>query len=180
MFFVVIPLLLAAALITGAIATTAGTIVLNNSTISGNTGTTDGGGIYVNGGTVTLLNDTITNNTATAGQGGGLNRVAGTVNVNWIPGHGITDIAPAPNAFAGGAWTYELDPNAGTPDLVITEILAANVSGLVDEDGEQEDWIEIQNQGAFPVDLAGWSLSRATRLVIFSSASRRASTSRSR
>jgi hypothetical protein len=84
---------------------------------------------------------------------------AGTVNVSWIAGHGITDIAPAPNAFGGGAWSYELDPNAGTPDLVITEILAANVSGLVDEDGEEEDWIEIQNRGATAVDLAGWSLS---------------------
>jgi hypothetical protein len=86
---------------------------------------------------------------------------AGTVNVNWKTAHGITDLAPAPNAFAGGAWSYQLDPSAGTADLVINEVLASNVStnGLADEDGEQSDWIEIRNRGTTPVDLAGWSLS---------------------
>src|SRR5256885_7774412 len=65
----------------GAIAMTTGTIVISNSTISGNTGSTDGGGVYVNGGTLTLLNDTITNNTGTAGPGGGLRGVSGPANV---------------------------------------------------------------------------------------------------
>src|SRR5207237_6539926 len=83
----------------GAIAMTTGTIVINNSTISGNTGSTDGGGVYVNGGTLTLLNDTIANNTATAGQGGGLRVVSGTANVRNTIIAGNTAVS---NANVGG------------------------------------------------------------------------------
>jgi len=84
---------------------------------------------------------------------------AGTVNVQWAAGHGITDQAAAPNAFAGGSWTYVLDPNAGVGDLVITEFIASNQNGLLDEDGQAQDWIEIYNRGATAADLSGWSLS---------------------
>lgn len=84
---------------------------------------------------------------------------AGTVNISWASGHGITDLAVTPNAFAGAPWGYELNPSAVSADLVITEILAANVAGLKDEDGDEEDWIEIWNRGSNAVDLAGWALS---------------------
>ena len=40
--------------------------------------------------------------------------------------------------------------------VVITEFLAENRDGLLDEDEESSDWIEIQNQGGAAVDLAGW------------------------
>lgn len=40
----------------------------------------------------------------------------------------------------------------------ISEFLAQNVTGLRDEDGSEEDWIEIHNPGAGSVSLAGWSL----------------------
>ncbi len=85
----------------------------------------------------------------------------GLVNVTWAGGHGITDAATSPNAFAGGAWSYTYEPNAPLPDLVINEFLAGNVStnGLADEDGEQQDWIEIRNRGTNTINLAGWSLS---------------------
>jgi hypothetical protein len=83
----------------------------------------------------------------------------GVVQVAWALEHGIADLAIPPNPFAGGSWTYLLDPNSPPPDLVINEISAANQTGLTDEDGEQEDWIEIHNRGGNPVDLAGWSLS---------------------
>lgn len=43
--------------------------------------------------------------------------------------------------------------------LVINEFMAANGNGLVDEDGDHSDWIEIYNQGDLPVNLAGWALS---------------------
>ncbi|MEY2408187.1 MAG: hypothetical protein QOF48_857, partial [Verrucomicrobiota bacterium] len=86
---------------------------------------------------------------------------AGQVQVAWAANHGITDIAPAPNSFAGGSWSYTLDPNAAGTDLVITEISASNQSGLADEDGEQQDWIEIHNAGNTSADLGGWSLSDA-------------------
>lgn len=85
----------------------------------------------------------------------------GTVTVSWTPTNGITDAVLTPNTFAGGSWIYTLDPNLSLPDLVINEILCANIStnGLADEDGAQEDWIEIYNRSAQPVNLANWSLS---------------------
>src|SRR3954462_7663585 len=48
--------------------------------------------------------------------------------------------------------------------VVISEILAENeaassATGLLDEDKERSDWIEIYNAGADAVDLTGWSLS---------------------
>jgi hypothetical protein len=43
--------------------------------------------------------------------------------------------------------------------LVINEFVASNTSGLVDEEGESADWIELHNQGRNALNLAGWSLS---------------------
>src|SRR5690606_4833000 len=43
-------------------------------------------------------------------------------------------------------------------DVVISEILASNGSGLRDDDGEYSDWIEIENRGESTQDLAGWHL----------------------
>src|SRR5262245_4976231 len=43
--------------------------------------------------------------------------------------------------------------------LMINEFVASNTSGLVDEDGEAADWIELYNGDRRPVNLAGWSLS---------------------
>ncbi len=83
---------------------------------------------------------------------------AGPVQLEWSADHGITDLAAIPNSFAGGAWTVTVDPSAIPGDLVINEFLAANQNGLLDEDGEAQDWIEILNRGTNRVDLAGWSL----------------------
>ena len=41
----------------------------------------------------------------------------------------------------------------------VHEFLAANSSGLQDEDGDSSDWIEIWNGSSGAVDLAGWYLS---------------------
>ena len=41
---------------------------------------------------------------------------------------------------------------------VISEFLAANVSGLRDSDSEASDWIEIFNPSSSPVTLTGWCL----------------------
>lgn len=43
-------------------------------------------------------------------------------------------------------------------DLIITELMAANRTGLTDEDGDYADWVEIYNRGRQAVNLAGWSL----------------------
>ncbi len=84
----------------------------------------------------------------------------GTVQVRWADGHGIRDFAAVPNNFAGGSWTYALDPSLGLPSIRINEFLAANLSGLTDEDvpPEPQDWIEIWNYGAGAVNLNGYAL----------------------
>ncbi|MGE9270020.1 MAG: lamin tail domain-containing protein [Verrucomicrobiales bacterium] len=43
--------------------------------------------------------------------------------------------------------------------VVISEFMAKNDSGLVDGDGEYSDWIELYNTGDDTVDLTGWYLS---------------------
>ncbi len=82
----------------------------------------------------------------------------GPVQVAWADGHGIADLVDPPNPFAGQSWAYTLDPNAPEADLVISEFLAANSQGRLDEDGERSDWIEVLNRGATPVDLGGVSV----------------------
>ena len=41
---------------------------------------------------------------------------------------------------------------------LITEFLASNTGGLVDEDGDSSDWIEIYNDGDAGLSLNGWHL----------------------
>ncbi|MDP2898103.1 MAG: lamin tail domain-containing protein, partial [bacterium] len=43
-------------------------------------------------------------------------------------------------------------------DIVITEFMADNNSGLLDGDGNASDWIEIHNTSSSEVDLTGWYL----------------------
>ena len=43
-------------------------------------------------------------------------------------------------------------------DPLINELLATNHTGLVDEDGDHSDWIELYNPGPQPVNLRGWSM----------------------
>src|ERR1051325_8484265 len=77
--------------------------------------------------------------TSVTGSGAGPYRFSfpqpanGMVTVAWADGHGITDTAPVPNVFAGGSWSYTLDP-AAPAQVVINEILADNLDGIRDED----------------------------------------------
>lgn len=82
----------------------------------------------------------------------------GTVQVAWAAGHGIVDLSVSSNTFAGGSFTYILDPNASYGDIRINEFLAVNSKGLADEEGDREDWIELYNGGTTGADLAGWFL----------------------
>lgn len=50
-------------------------------------------------------------------------------------------------------------PRRPAGDLVINELLADNQAARKDPYGELEDWVEVFNRGAAPVDLAGWFLS---------------------
>ncbi|MFP6877189.1 MAG: lamin tail domain-containing protein [Roseibacillus sp.] len=83
----------------------------------------------------------------------------GAVAMTWANSHGITDLAADPNAFAGTGWSYTVDPNASFGDLAINEFVASNRSGLLDQDGEASDWIELHNFGATALTLTGWALS---------------------
>ena len=51
-----------------------------------------------------------------------------------------------------------LNPSVSPGDVIINEFEAANVSGLTNEDGEAQDWIELYNRGTSTVNLLGWSL----------------------
>jgi len=42
--------------------------------------------------------------------------------------------------------------------VIISEFLADNSGGLLDEDGDTPDWIEIYNSGSTTVNLNGWYL----------------------
>ena len=83
----------------------------------------------------------------------------GLVQVAWAPGHGITDQAtPVPNAFAGGSWTYRLDPDAADAPPYISDYMASNTRILADENGFFQDWIEIYNPSGVAVNLVVWYL----------------------
>ena len=43
-------------------------------------------------------------------------------------------------------------------DVAIHEFVADNASGLLDQDGDRSDWIELKNTGAVPIDISGWHL----------------------
>jgi hypothetical protein len=82
----------------------------------------------------------------------------GLVEVAWRDDHGITDLSTAARPFAGGSWSYAVDPESAPPGIMISEFMASNRRTLNDEDGDQSDWIELHNAGTSPVDLAGYFL----------------------
>ena len=58
---------------------------------------------------------------------------------------------PEPDPCADAAW----------PALAINEVVAANLSGITDEDEESSDWIELLNRDEQAVQLDGWRLQDA-------------------
>lgn len=48
--------------------------------------------------------------------------------------------------------------SAAPAQVVLNEVVASNVDGLQDEDGDAPDWIELHNLTGNPVDLSGWGL----------------------
>ena len=43
--------------------------------------------------------------------------------------------------------------------VVVNEWMSKNIQGIVDEDGEPTDWLELYNPGTDPIDLGGFGLS---------------------
>ncbi|MBX3746548.1 MAG: lamin tail domain-containing protein [Verrucomicrobiae bacterium] len=83
----------------------------------------------------------------------------GPVLITWAPNHGIANDALEPHPFSGAGWSYTVNPAHRPPALAITEFMAENFTAHRDEDADAEDWIEIHNPTASPVNLEGWSLS---------------------
>ena len=46
----------------------------------------------------------------------------------------------------------------GAENVILSEFLTSNAGGLLDEDGDSSDWIEIYNSGGSAVNLFGWYL----------------------
>jgi hypothetical protein len=83
----------------------------------------------------------------------------GQVAIRWAGNTDIHDIALVDEKFSpGDGWTYTLNSGLALPKIRINEILAANIKGLLDEQGNAEDWIELYNADSTAVNLDGWSL----------------------
>ncbi|MCX8157631.1 MAG: Ig-like domain-containing protein, partial [Verrucomicrobiae bacterium] len=80
----------------------------------------------------------------------------GVVEVRWSPAANIQDLAPSPNAFAGGEWTYRLQAGLSYANKVIFNEIMHNPRG----GAAALEWIELRNLTAEPVNLTGWRLSR--------------------
>lgn len=70
----------------------------------------------------------------------------------------LTDGSPAWTSFPVPTPAAS-NGQAVLPTLLINEILASNGAGIQDDAGEFEDWVELWNSGAAPVDLGGLWLS---------------------
>ncbi len=83
----------------------------------------------------------------------------GQISVAFAAAHGIVDTESPPVAFAGASWTNTVDPNAPLEPVRINEVVAAGLpGGLADEDGDNEDWVELYNTGTAAVSVGGWAI----------------------
>ena len=83
--------------------------------------------------------------------------VTGTTGITVTPNVTTTYVLTATNA--NGAASAEIRIQVVLPgEPVISEFMADNQSGILDEDGEPSDWIEICNPTATPAPLAGYFL----------------------
>ena len=82
----------------------------------------------------------------------------GRVEVALVEQSGITDRAEPPNPLRPTSWHYTLEPRLAPANIQIREFMASNQTGLVDEDGEFHDWIELLNADSIAQNLEGWAL----------------------
>ncbi len=111
--------------------------------------------LVVPGGAVTL-NWTTTGATTLTLNPGALNVTAQTSSVQ-NPASNTTYQLVATNSFGTSSATALVNVTTSGPPR-ITEIVAANSSGLTDGLGRASDWIEIFNPDTTPRDIAGYTL----------------------
>ena len=75
-----------------------------------------------------------------------------------------SDVSGGLGAEAGESGDGVAHASAVPGDILINEVLAQNVSGLTDELGVPQAWIELYNPGAAAVNLKGWSLTDDAQL----------------
>ncbi|HEY2951306.1 MAG TPA: CotH kinase family protein, partial [Verrucomicrobiae bacterium] len=80
----------------------------------------------------------------------------GSVEVRWTTTNAITDLASPPNPFAGGEWTYTLDPNASFAGKVLLNEIMYDAPG----GAKSNEWVELRNVATNLINLAGWRFTR--------------------
>jgi CotH kinase protein/Lamin Tail Domain len=100
----------------------------------------------------------------TLSPGGPALTVAGTSAVV-NPAATTTYTLTAANSGGSVARTITVGVGGIALPLRLTEFMASNVSGLVDEDGDQSDWIELHNPNAWSVNLGGLALTDDVRVA---------------
>ncbi len=63
-----------------------------------------------------------------------------------------------PRAAGHAPRRFRVDWPRRSSTVTINEVLASNKSGIKDEAGEREDWIELYHAGSQPLDISGYSL----------------------
>lgn len=113
------------------------------------------------GGTAAL--SWVTSQATTLSINNGVGTVTGASgSVNVSPGATTTYTLTATNASASVTRNVVLGVGATEQPLQLTEFLADNSSGLLDEDGTAQDWIELYNPNVFAVNTSGWKLVNGT------------------
>ncbi len=98
----------------------------------------------------------------------GVGTVTGTTgSVNVSPAATTTYRLTAANAGGSSFKDVLVAVGAVEQPLVLNEFLADNGSGLLDEDGTKQDWIEIYNPNPFAVSANGWKLTGGTTVWTF-------------
>ena len=107
----------------GGIYSSDGILTLNNSVVSGNTANGNGGGLYFFNGTLTLNNSTIAKNTSSTGNGGGLYFISGILTMR------NSTIASNSSIAGGGIYAYN-DTLTLTNDTIGDNAASSNGGGI--------------------------------------------------
>ena len=70
-----------------------------------------------------------------------------------VPPTGILNITA--RVKEGNEWSASNNSSYAVLELYINEFLASNSTGITDESGVYEDWVEFYNAGVLPVDIGG-------------------------
>jgi len=77
-----------------------------------------------------------------------------------VAGNSAKSVRYDPVGAEHDVYTYTVAASAATADtsIAINEVMASNAATMTDNAGEYEDWIELYNKTAQPVDLSGYHL----------------------